>query len=76
MSGPNPKRPRIRAVHFTRYEQPLRAKILTRYGWVRVKWRDVAGDWCWFATGNAKARHEALPAIEHVEQLSQTMGGP
>ena len=76
MSGPNPKRPRIRVVHFTRNELPRRAKIWTRFGWVRVEWRDVAGDWCWFATGNKKARQEALPAIEHVEQLSQIMGGP
>jgi hypothetical protein len=33
----------------------------------------VAGDWCWFCTGSLRAKEEAQAAIEHVEQIAQSM---
>jgi len=40
---------------------------------VRVEWKDVAGDRCWFASGTGDAKREAVTAIERIEQMCQTM---
>ena len=65
--------PRIRSVRLNRWERPLRATVWTKYGMVKVVWRDVAGDQCWFASGTGDAEREAVPAIEHIEQMCMTM---
>ena len=66
--------PRIRSVHLNRLERPLRATVWTKYGIVKVVWRNVGGkDRNWFATGTEEAKREAVPAIEHIEQMCETM---
>ena len=65
--------PRIRSVHLNRWERPRRATVWTKYGMVKVVWKDVAGNWCWFSSGTGDAKREAVPAIEHIEQMCQTM---
>ena len=61
--------PRIRSIHLNRWERPLRATVWTRYGMVKVVWRD--GNW--FASGSEEAKGEAVAAIEHVEQMCLSM---
>jgi hypothetical protein len=36
--------PRIRSIHLNRWERPRRVTVWTKYGMVKVVWRDVAGD--------------------------------
>jgi hypothetical protein len=69
----NEQAPRIRSLHFDRHERPARAVIIARHGIVRVEWLEVAGDRCWFASGTGDAKREAVPAIEHIEAMCQTM---
>lgn len=71
--GATPDYPRIRSIHLDRREQPKRATIWTRFGTVKVVWKDVADERSWSASGAEKARREAVPAIEHIEQMCQTM---
>ena len=40
---------------------------------VKVVWKDVAGDRCWLASGTGDAKREAVPAIEHIEAMCQSM---
>jgi hypothetical protein len=47
--------------------------VWTKYGMVKVEWLEVAGDRCWFASGAGDAKRKAVPAIEHIEAMSQTM---
>jgi hypothetical protein len=47
--------------------------VWTKYGMVKVVWKDVAGDRCWFSSGTGDAKAEAVPAIEHIEAMCQTM---
>ena len=65
--------PRIRSVHLNRWERPQRATVWTKYGIVKIVWKDVAGNRGWFASGTEDAKQEAVPAIEHIEQMCQTM---
>ena len=65
--------PRIRSLHFDRHERPARAVVVTRHGLVRVEWLEVAGDRCRWRTSTGDAKREAVPAIEHIEQMCQTM---
>ena len=65
--------PRIRSIHLNRWERPLRATIWTKYGIVKVVWQDLHGESCWFSSGRLEAKREAVPAIEHVEQMCQSM---
>jgi len=65
--------PRIRSVHLNRRERPRRATVWTKHGMVKVVWKDVAGDRSWFSSGTGDAKREAVPAIEHVEQMCMTM---
>ena len=65
--------PRIRSVHLNRWERPQRATVWTTYVIVKVVWKDVAENRCWFATGTEKAKQEAVAAIEHIEQMCQSM---
>jgi hypothetical protein len=65
--------PRIRSIQLNRWERPLRATVWTKYGMVKVVWRDVAGSRCWFSSGTEKAKAEAVPALEHICQMCQTM---
>jgi hypothetical protein len=60
---------RISAIVFDRDEQPRRATILTQLGPVKVEWRDVCGDRCWFTSGNLEAKKLAVPAIQRIERL-------
>jgi len=65
--------PHIRSLHFDRHERPARAVVVTQYGIVRVEWLDVAGDRCWFSSGTGGAKREAVPAIEHIERMRESM---
>jgi len=65
--------PRIRSIHLNRWERPRRATVWTKYGIVKVEWLEVAGDRCWFSSGTGDAKREAVPAIEHIEQMCLTM---
>jgi len=65
--------PRIRSIHLNRWECPLRATVWTHYGIVTVIWKGVAGNRSWFAIGTEDAKREAVPAIEHIEQMCQTV---
>ena len=49
------------------------ATVWTKYGMVKVVWKDVAGERCWFCSGTGDAKREAVPAIEHVEQMCMSM---
>ena len=60
---------RIASVVFDQHEQPKRATIITKLGSVKVEWRDVCGDRCWFTTGTLEAKKLAVPAIERIERL-------
>ena len=65
--------PRIRSIHLNRWERPQRATVWTRFGIVKVAWKDVGDDRCWFASGTEKAKRESVPAIEHIERMCETM---
>ena len=60
---------RIVSITFDRKEQPLRAMLRTRLGPVKVVWRDVCGDRCWFTSGVLDAKKLAVPAIERIERM-------
>ena len=73
-ASPWPKRyPRIRSIHLNRWEWPLRATVWTKFGIVKVVWKDAGEDRCWFASGTEAAKKKAVPAIEHIEQMCQSM---
>ena len=61
--------PRIKSIIFDRSEQPQRATILTSSGTVKVEWRDVCGDRCWFTSGTSEAKKLAVPSIQKIERL-------
>ena len=65
--------PRIRSVHQNRWERSRQTTVWTKYGMVRVEWKVVGEDRCWFATGTEEAKQEAVPAIQHIEQLAETI---
>jgi len=65
--------PRIRSVHLNRWERPARASVWTRFGIVRVVWKDVAGKRGWFSSGTGDAKREVVTAIERIEHMCQTM---
>ena len=64
---------RIRSIHMDRWERPLWASIWTKCGKVKVVWQDVAGERCWFSSGTGDAKREAVPAIEHICQMCETV---
>ena len=45
----------------------------TTHGLVRVEWLDVAGDRCWFSSGTGDAKREAVPVIERIEQMCESL---
>ena len=65
--------PRIGTIRFDREDMPVHATIRTSLGIVRVEWRDVCGDRCWFTSGILNARREAVPAIERIERMCQSL---
>jgi len=65
--------PRIRSVHLSRWERTRRVTVWMKYGMVKVVLKDVAGNRCWFSSGTGDAKREAVPAIEHIEQMCMTM---
>lgn len=65
--------PRIRTIHLNRHERPQRATVWTKHGTVKVVWKDVAGSRCLFSSGTGDAKREAVPAIEHIEQMCESM---
>jgi len=65
--------PRIRTIHFNRKEMPARTAIVTGHDLVRVEWLEVAGNHCWFSSGTGDAKREAVPAIERIEEMCQSM---
>ena len=60
---------RISSIVFDKHERPRRATILTRLGTVKVEWRDVCGDLCWFTSGNLDAKKLVAPAIQRIERM-------
>ena len=68
-NGQQPPMARISSIVFDRQERPRRATILTRRGTVKVEWRGVCGDRCWFTSGVLDAKKLAAPAIERIERM-------
>ena len=64
---------RISSIVFDRNEKPKRATILTKLGTVKVEWRDVNGDLCWFTSGNLNAKKLVAPAIQRIERMVQQL---
>ena len=59
----------LASISFNHAQLPTRAVIRTGRRRVKVEWRDVRGDWCWFIVSGyddaAKAR--ILSAIAQIE---------
>jgi len=51
----------------------LRTTVWTKYGSVKVVWKDVAEGRRRFSSGTGDAKREAVPAIEHIEQMWESM---
>jgi hypothetical protein len=64
---------RISSIVFDRNEKPKRATIITKLGTVKVEWRDVCGDLCWFTSGNLNAKKLVAPAIQRIERMVQEL---
>ncbi len=64
---------RISSIVFDRSEKPKRATLITKLGNVKVQWRDVSGDLCWFTSGNLNAKKLAAPAIQRIERMVQEL---
>ena len=64
---------RISSIVFDRNEKPKRATIITKLGTVKVEWRDVSGDLCWFTSGNLNAKKLVAPAIQRIERMVQEL---
>ena len=64
---------RISSIVFDKHERPRRATILTRLGTVRVEWRDVCGDLCWFTSGNLDAKKLVSPAINRIKRMVERL---
>ena len=64
---------RISSIVFDRNEKPKRATILTNLGTVKVEWRDVSGDLCWFTSGNLNAKKLVAPALQRIERMVQDL---
>ena len=62
---------RISSIVFDRNEKPQRATLITKHGTVKVEWRDVCGDLCWFTSGNLNAKKLVAPAIQRIERMAQ-----
>jgi len=60
---------RITSIMFDRKELPIRATLRTSLGPVKVVWRDVCGDRCWFTSGVLDAKKLAITAIERIERM-------
>ncbi len=65
--------PRISSIVFDRNEKPKRATLITKIGTVKVEWRDVSGDLCWFTSGNLNAKKLVAPAIQRIERIVQEL---
>ena len=64
---------RISSIVFDRNEKPKRATLITKLGTVKVEWRDVSGDLCWFTSGNLNAKKLVAPAIQRIELMVQEL---
>jgi len=64
---------RISSIVFDRNEKPKRATLITKLGTVKVEWRDVCGDLCWFTSGNLNAKKLVAPAIQRIERMVQEL---
>lgn len=64
---------RISSIVFDRNEKPKRATLITKLGTVKVEWRDVSGDLCWFTSGNLNAKKLVAPAIRRIERMVQEL---
>lgn len=62
----------LAAVSFNGSHLPVRAVIRAGRQRVKVEWRDVCGDWCWFIVsgypGDAQAAIQSL--LRDVERIS------
>ena len=64
---------RISSIVFDRNEKPKRATLITKLGTVKIEWRDVSGDLCWFTSGNLNAKKLVVPAIQRIERMVQEL---
>ena len=62
--------PRIKSITFDSKEQPLRATIVISSGTLKVAWKDVCGDRCWFTAGTLQAKKLAVCTIQRNEQMA------
>lgn len=70
----NPKSyPRIRAIHLNAWERPRAATVWTKYGLVHARWSGPVDNRRWIAKGKPTAIEEASVAIEHIEQMCESM---
>ena len=63
----------IQTLVFDKNEQPRRAVITTSLGPVKVQWRMVCGERCWFASGTPDAKRLAVTAIQRIERLASVL---
>jgi len=62
----------LASISFNHAQLPARAVIRTGRQRVKVEWRDVCGDWCWFIVSgyDRAAKAPVLSLIEQVERMS------
>ena len=64
---------RITSIVFDRHQQPKRATIITTHGSVKVHWVHDHGDSNWFTSGNLEAKKLAVPVIQRIERMAETL---
>jgi hypothetical protein len=64
---------RISSIVFDRNEKPKRPPPITQLGTVKVEWRYVSGDLCWFTSGNLNVKKLVAPAIQRIERMVQEL---
>lgn len=62
----------LASVSFNAAHQPARASIRAGRQRVKVEWRDVCGDWCWFIVSgyDLAAKGTVLSLIGQIERMS------
>ena len=64
---------RISSIVFDKHEQLKRATIITTHGTVQVQWIHDYGDSNWFTSGNLEAKKLAVPVIQRIERMAETL---
>ena len=61
----------LASISFNHVQLPTRAVIRTGRRRVKVEWRDVCGDWCWFIVSgyDDAAKGRVLSLIGQIERM-------